>query len=71
VPSRLTSWRSCRTASRASSASAAIIAHRLSTVEQCDRIYRLDAGRVAAEGTPPADLLPVHVGVESASPVAQ
>jgi ABC-type multidrug transport system fused ATPase/permease subunit len=28
-----------------------IVAHRLSTVEQCDRLYRLERGRVAAEGT--------------------
>jgi len=29
-----------------------IVAHRLSTVEYCDRLYRLDQGRVIAEGTP-------------------
>lgn len=29
-----------------------IIAHRLSTVAHCDRLYRLDRGRVVAEGTP-------------------
>lgn len=29
-----------------------IVAHRLSTVEQCDRLYRLDAGRIVEEGTP-------------------
>ena len=28
-----------------------IVAHRLSTVEQCDRLYRLERGRLAAEGT--------------------
>jgi ABC-type multidrug transport system fused ATPase/permease subunit len=28
----------------------AIIAHRLSTVEHCDRLYRLEQGRVVAEG---------------------
>jgi ABC-type multidrug transport system fused ATPase/permease subunit len=29
-----------------------IVAHRLSTVEQCDYIYRLDKGKVIEEGTP-------------------
>lgn len=29
-----------------------IVAHRLSTVEQCNRLYRLEQGRVAASGTP-------------------
>lgn len=29
-----------------------IVAHRLSTVERCDWLYRLDQGRVVAEGTP-------------------
>ena len=29
-----------------------IVAHRLSTVENCDRIYRLEMGSVAAEGPP-------------------
>jgi ABC-type multidrug transport system fused ATPase/permease subunit len=28
-----------------------IVAHRLSTVEYCDRLYRLDAGRIVEEGT--------------------
>ena len=28
-----------------------IVAHRLSTVEHCDRLYRLEDGRVVAEGT--------------------
>ena len=28
-----------------------IIAHRLTTVQFCDRIYRLEAGKVTAEGT--------------------
>ncbi|MBE2205462.1 MAG: ABC transporter ATP-binding protein [Chthoniobacterales bacterium] len=28
-----------------------IIAHRMSTVEQCDRLFRLDAGRLVAEGS--------------------
>jgi ABC-type multidrug transport system fused ATPase/permease subunit len=29
-----------------------IIAHRLTTVENCDRLYRLEEGRIAAEGPP-------------------
>ncbi|HEY8119597.1 MAG TPA: ABC transporter ATP-binding protein [Methylophilaceae bacterium] len=29
-----------------------IVAHRLSTVEQCDRLYRLDHGKLVAEGAP-------------------
>ncbi len=29
-----------------------IVAHRLSTVERCDRLYRLEQGRLVAEGTP-------------------
>lgn len=29
-----------------------IVAHRLSTVENCERLYRLEAGRVVAEGKP-------------------
>ncbi|MGH8179024.1 MAG: ABC transporter ATP-binding protein [Steroidobacter sp.] len=29
-----------------------IVAHRLTTVAQCDRIYRLENGKVVAEGTP-------------------
>jgi ATP-binding cassette, subfamily B, bacterial PglK len=33
-----------------------IVAHRLSTVEHCDRLYRLEKGRVAGEG-PPSELL--------------
>lgn len=33
-----------------------IVAHRLSTVENCDRIYRVDKGRVVADGEP-ADVL--------------
>lgn len=28
-----------------------IVAHRLSTVEHCNRLYRLEGGRVVAEGT--------------------
>ena len=31
-----------------------IVAHRLSTVENCDRLYRLDQGRLVEEGTPAA-----------------
>jgi len=34
-----------------------IVAHRLSTVAYCDRLYRLQAGHVVEEGTP-ADALP-------------
>jgi ATP-binding cassette, subfamily B, bacterial PglK len=29
-----------------------IVAHRLSTIEHCDRLYRLDKGKVIEEGTP-------------------
>lgn len=29
-----------------------IVAHRLSTVEHCDRLYKLEHGRIVAEGTP-------------------
>jgi ABC-type multidrug transport system fused ATPase/permease subunit len=29
-----------------------IVAHRLSTVENCDYLYRLDNGRISAQGTP-------------------
>lgn len=29
-----------------------IVAHRLSTVEKCDRLYRLERGSIVAEGTP-------------------
>ena len=35
-----------------------IVAHRLSTVECCDRLYRLEQGRVVAEGAP-ADMLEI------------
>ncbi|BAV33511.1 ATPase [Sulfuricaulis limicola] len=31
-----------------------IVAHRLSTVEHCDRLYRLERGRVAQQGAPDA-----------------
>jgi ABC-type multidrug transport system fused ATPase/permease subunit len=34
-----------------------IIAHRLSTVEHCDRIYRVAQGHVVAEGTPETMLI--------------
>lgn len=34
-----------------------IVAHRLSTVEHCDKLYRLEQGEVAAEGSP-AEMLP-------------
>lgn len=33
-----------------------IVAHRTATVERCDRVYRLDSGRMVAEGFP-ADVL--------------
>ena len=36
-----------------------IIAHRLSTVENCDRIFWLEAGRLKAAG-PPAEILPLY-----------
>ena len=29
-----------------------IVAHRMTTVEHCDRLYRLEQGRIVAEGTP-------------------
>ena len=29
-----------------------IVAHRFSTVEHCDRLYRLEQGRIVAEGKP-------------------
>ena len=29
-----------------------VIAHRLSTVQHCDRIYRLEKGAIVAQGTP-------------------
>jgi ABC-type bacteriocin/lantibiotic exporter with double-glycine peptidase domain len=34
-----------------------VIAHRFSTVEHCDRIYKLEGGRIVATGTP-QELLP-------------
>lgn len=42
-----------------------IVAHRLSTVESCDWIYRLEAGRIVAAGAP----VDVLVGLEPASNV--
>ena len=33
-----------------------MIAHRLSTVSKCDRVIRLDHGRVVADG-PPSEVL--------------
>ncbi|MDH4199607.1 MAG: ABC transporter ATP-binding protein/permease [Spirochaetia bacterium] len=35
-----------------------IVAHRLSTVEHCDRLYRLEQGKVVAKGTPKEMLVP-------------
>ena len=29
-----------------------IVAHRLSTVEQCDRLFRLEGGRIVETGDP-------------------
>lgn len=34
-----------------------VIAHRLTTVEHCDRLYQIENGEVVAEGTPAAVLL--------------
>lgn len=34
-----------------------IVAHRLSTVEHCDRLYRLEQGRIVEQGTP-AEMIP-------------
>ena len=39
-----------------------IIAHRLTTVESCDRIFWIDDGRLRAEG-PPAEILPLYQAV--------
>jgi ABC-type multidrug transport system fused ATPase/permease subunit len=36
-----------------------MVAHRLSTIEHCDRLYRLEQGRVVAEGSAHAVLQPV------------
>lgn len=41
-----------------------IVAHRLSTVEHCDRLYRLDQGRVVEEGTP-AEMIPSKKTISS------
>lgn len=38
-----------------------VVAHRLSTVEHCDRLYRLEQGRVVAEGTPAEMLSPTKI----------
>jgi ABC-type multidrug transport system fused ATPase/permease subunit len=43
-----------------------IVAHRLSTVAQCDRLYRLEQGRIVAEGDP-AEMLQVESGPDSLS----
>lgn len=40
-----------------------IVAHRISTVEHCDRLYRLDQGMVVAEGSPTVVLNPKRVPV--------
>jgi HlyD family secretion protein len=29
-----------------------IVAHRTATVEKCDRVYRLDSGRMVGQGSP-------------------
>jgi ATP-binding cassette, subfamily B, bacterial PglK len=42
-----------------------IVAHRLSTVEQCDRLCRLERGRIVREGTP-TEVLEQLVGVAAA-----
>lgn len=36
-----------------------IIAHRLTTVQRCDRLYRLEKGRIVQEGSP-AEMLPTQ-----------
>lgn len=44
-----------------------IVAHRLSTVEYCDRLYRLEQGRVVEEGVPAEMLLPkTNIAISSA-----
>jgi ABC-type multidrug transport system fused ATPase/permease subunit len=47
-----------------------IVAHRLSTVAQCDRLYRLEQGRIVAEGEP-AEMLQVDSGPDSLSALIQ
>lgn len=42
-----------------------IVAHRLSTIEHCDRLYRLHAGSVVAQGSPAAMLKEPHVGAKA------
>lgn len=37
-----------------------IVAHRLSTVEHCDRLYRLESGRIVEEGTPGTMIIQTH-----------
>lgn len=37
-----------------------IVAHRLSTVEHCDRLYRLDSGRIVEEGIPGTMIIRTH-----------
>lgn len=49
-----------------------IVAHRLSTVEHCNRLYRLHEGKVVEEGTPSAmvinqpklDVIPAEAGIQ-------
>lgn len=41
-----------------------IVAHRLSTVEHCDRLYQMEEGRVVAEGKP-GDVLPATLDVSA------
>ncbi len=41
-----------------------IVAHRLSTVEHCDRLYRLEDGSAIAEGVP-AEVLSIHSAAAS------
>lgn len=41
-----------------------IVAHRLSTVEHCDRLYRLEHGKVVEEGTP-SEIIPSKKNTKS------